>query len=410
MLRIKELKMAKKVKENTNEVPKSQTGKKVTEKKKTEKKPRTTKKSKATEVKATVVLPESKESLRELLEKPDMREAIDKLSKLGQKEVEDSIRHIELLDIRLKDAMKQYSPDVKEQANELVLLKDTLAQVDPYRHEKGAWYSDIPVIGKFLRPSVKKVLQGIASNYMTVRDQIDEIKDNIENRLDSIEMDNIQLQNLHEHLMKDTLSLRETVNNGDFILSELEKKELESIEDELEKQNLGNMIHKVQRRLRNLQERIAVNNQSLVVINTIIKDNDLVSEELKNTSTIATQVMSIGLTQQMALEKQKENIEGIKSLRDFSNKTLSKNADTLAQNTDEISSLYNSSILDLDEMKENFSKIMKSIEKCENVQKEGYNKMKEQIAQLEKMNNNYGDKIQLLEHTNNGIKQLEIKE
>lgn len=410
MLRIKELKMAKKVKENTNEVPKSQTGKKVTEKKKTEKKPRTTKKSKATEVKATVVLPESKESLRELLEKPDMREAIDKLSKLGQKEVEDSIRHIELLDIRLKDAMKQYSPDVKEQANELVLLKDTLAQVDPYRHEKGVWYSDIPVIGKFLRPSVKKVLQGIASNYMTVRDQIDEIKDNIENRLDSIEMDNIQLQNLHEHLMKDTLSLRETVNNGEFILSELEKKELESIEDELEKQNLGNMIHKVQRRLRNLQERIAVNNQSLVVINTIIKDNDLVSEELKNTSTIATQVMSIGLTQQMALEKQKENIEGIKSLRDFSNKTLSKNADTLAQNTDEISSLYNSSILDLDEMKENFSKIMKSIEKCENVQKEGYNKMKEQIAQLEKMNNNYGDKIQLLEHTNNGIKQLEIKE
>jgi len=317
-------------------------------------------------------------------------DAFTKLEELGREELKDNQRKIELLGVRVSNVMNRYkSKGVQNQTDALVELKNVMESVNPHSIEQGGFLAKLPILGPIFKPALKKVISTISENYGTVQDQISDIRNSIQITMDEILKDSNELKQFHAQIEESVDNLEEVQNFATMLIDKLEVLKDEKIAENApqnEIDHIDSAIMQASRKARTVAEKLVVNSQSLLTIDTIIKDNVLVHAEMESTSDITQTVMMVGITQSMALERQSNNINGIKKMRDFNNITLKQNAENLATNTENIVRLYNSSVIDLPEFKNNYDKIMKSISKIKNVQSEGYEQMKNDINQMKFMN------------------------
>ena len=234
-----------------------------------------------------------------------------------------------------------------------------------------SFLSKIPLLNKLVT-NVQKMFQ----KYDTVIGNVDKITNKIKaGRLNSIK-DNSSLQTMFDSNVKYIHQMEDLIISGQLKHTELSEK-LAGMEanstayNDYEIADLRDYVTRLDKRLADMKIVRFIMMQSLAQIRVVQNNNTSIAEKAQSIVSTTIPVWKNQLTIAVALNRQKANVEMQRKVSDATNTILQKNAELLKQNSIDVATENEKTVVSLDTLKKTTSSLIETLNEVKKIHEQG---------------------------------------
>lgn len=262
------------------------------------------------------------------------------------------------------------------------------------------------LLGKI--PGFGSALEKYFLKYASAQELIDQIIQSLEAGRDQLKRDNTTLAQDQAVMRKLTLQLERLIKLG-MLLDEKLSYQLEreiTPEDERHAFIAEELVFPLRQRIQDLQQQLAVNQQGVLAIEIIIRNNRELIRGVDRAINVTVSALSVAVTVALALANQKLVLDKINALNKTTSNLISGTAKRLRTQGVEIHKQSSESMLDMEDLKSAFADITAALDEISTYRQQALPKMASQIEELSNLNAQGEKAIQKMEEGNKVSPQI----
>ena len=332
------------------------------------------------------------------LDNPIEREKILKpMDNFGLTEMAKSASHNEMLSTRFIDLTKG-GKDADTIGENLLELNKQMKDLDPSKVD----FAKKGVLGNLMNP-VRKYF----AKYEKAEVAISEIVDSLDKSSKVLQNDNITLINEENYLKEISNKIMANVELGRqmdaSITSQIEKAELEGVSGDKIAFVKEEILFPLRQRIMDMQQMIVVNQQGIVSLNVIRRNNKELIRGVKRAQNVTVSALRTGVMVASALYDQKIVMDKINVLNQTTENIISTTSHMLKEQGSEIQKQSGEAMISPEVLKSSFAEALQAIEEVSTYKQQALPKMKETIDAFSEMATEGQKVVDKLETSNNNI-------
>jgi uncharacterized protein YaaN involved in tellurite resistance len=320
------------------------------------------------------------------------REAVDSMGRDLQTR---SATRSRMLQAPLREVSKG-TEDGGEVAKSLADLRIEVEKLDPTGLDTEAGWAT-RLIGKI--PGVGTPLKRYFMRYESSQTQIDAIVHSLEKGRDQLKRDNVTLGEDQAQMRELTHQLTEQIALAQALDAEVvEKLAVEIGPDDPRRQFVEeDILFALRQRTLDLQQQLAVNQQGVLAIEIIIRNNRELIRGVDRAIDVTISALQVAVTVALALAHQKIVLDKIEAINTTTSAMIAGTAERLKTQGAQIHQQASSTMLDMESLKQSFADIDTALDEISRYRREALPTMAGTILELD----------QLTEQTEDAIVQME---
>lgn len=325
----------------------------------------------------------------------DREQNIASVENLGSKSQQEASHRSAMLREPIKKLAAR-GEDGGEVANALVDLKNQVEELDPGSFDfKAGWLSR--TLGRI--PGMGTPLKNFFSRFQSAQTVIDAIIRSMEDGKKILQRDNVTLAQDQKIMRKLTLNLQNVINLG-FSLDEKFAYALEreiSPEDSRATFIENEILFPLRQRIQDLQQQLAVNQQGVLAIEIIIRNNKELVKGVDRGINVTVNALNVAVTVALALANQKIVLDKIAAVNKVTSNLIAQTAATLKTQGVEVHKQAAFAQLDMETLKQAFEDINEALDDISSFRKKALPQMANNILEMDKLTKQTETSIQRLE-------------
>lgn len=298
----------------------------------------------------------------------------------------------------LKEPMKVLMNDAEDGgdvANALLSLQETVSKINPNRIDFNMGFfrkllSNIPGIGT--------PLSRWFAQYQSVEGVLDNIIVSLKDGKARLERDNITLSDDQNDMRELTFELSDYIAFGHILREKMESKiNDKSLDDERKKFLEEEIMFSLSQRVLDLQQQLSVNQQGVLTIETIERNNKELIRGVDRTLNVTITALQTASVLAIALQHQKKVLQGIEAVTDTTNDLIVSTSEKLKTQGAEIQKQASSSALDISKLRASFVNIEAALDDISTFRREALPQMAESIIEMDKLTTDMNKSIVKME-------------
>jgi uncharacterized protein YaaN involved in tellurite resistance len=329
------------------------------------------------------------------LNNPQQREGILKpLDNFGLNEMSRSASHNEMLATRFVDLTKG-GKDADNIGEQLIELNKQMKDLDPSRVD----FTKKGVIGNLMNP-VRKYF----AKYEKAEGAISDIVESLDKSSKVLQNDNITLLNEENYLREVTNKLLAEIELGKQMDASIEA-QIQSAEIEGVDQNKIDFVREevlfpLRQRIMDMQQMIVVNQQGIVSLNVIRRNNKELIRGVNRAKTVTVSALRTGVMVASALYDQKIVMDKINILNQTTENIIETTSHMLKEQGSEIQKHSAETMISPDVLKAAFAEALQAIQDVSTYKVQALPQMKETINMFSDMADEGQKVVEKIETTN----------
>jgi uncharacterized protein YaaN involved in tellurite resistance len=286
--------------------------------------------------------------------------------------------------------------DGGEVANALVNLKVKVEELDPGNFDfKSGWFSR--TLG-FL-PGIGTPLKRFFTRYESAQTVIDAIMRSLEDGKNILQRDNVTLAQDQKAMRELTFRLQKIIELGmliDHKFTYALERDID-IEDPRKRFIEDEILFPLRQRIQDLQQQLAVNQQGVLAIEIIIRNNKELIKGVDRGVNVTVNALNVAVTVALALANQKIVLDKIDAVNKATNRLIAQTASQLRTQGAEIHKQASSTQLDMETLKKAFVDINAALEDISSFRKKALPQMASTILEMDALTKATDEAIQRME-------------
>lgn len=308
------------------------------------------------------------------LNNPQERENILKpLDNFGLSDMSKSASHNEILSTRLSDLTKG-GKEAENIGEKLLELDQQMKDLDPSKVD----FAKKGMLGNLVNP-VKKYF----AKYERAEVSISHIIESLEKSGKVLQNDNTTLLSEENYLREVTNKLLADIELGkkmdESIEAQIQNAELQGVSEEKIAFVREEVLFPLRQRIMDMQQMIVVNQQGIVSLNVIRRNNKELIRGVKRAQNVTVSALRTGVMVASALYNQKIVMDKINVLNKTTENIIESTSHMLKEQGSEIQKTSAETMISPDVLKASFSEALQAIEDVSNYKQQALPKMKETI-------------------------------
>jgi len=284
-------------------------------------------------------------------------------------------------------------------ANALVDLKIHIEDMDPAEIDfEPGWLSRTLGFLPFIGTPIKRYF----TKFEATSTVIEAIANSLKKGKTQLERDNITLLDDQKRMRELTKQLEKTIQLAQLIdqkLSTRIEREL-STDDPRFKFLQDEILFPLRQRIMDLQQQMVVNQQGIIAIELIIRNNKELIRGVNRTLNVTMSALKVGTTLAIALADQKIVLDKVNAVNETTNKLIADTAKRLKTQGAEIHKQASSTQLDMQVLHQAFQDIKSALDDISSFRQNALPKMAQSIVELNEISSNQEKVIQDIEKGN----------
>jgi uncharacterized protein YaaN involved in tellurite resistance len=318
-----------------------------------------------------------------------MDQIIDQLGNLGESTQRNAAESLEILKRPVKDLMDGKNNDIP---NALLKLRECTEELNPSKILQSGGISSF-----FNRLMGKNPISTYIRKYESVSTQIDNIITALLHGSEKLKEDVIHLKHIKNKANENIYELEKRIYFGNKLLEMLEA-ESKKPENLSRKSEFEKAMVKVVSRVRNMSQMVNILQQSIASVDVIVENNEKLDEAVFNAITMTQNVVTVSAAIQLALNNQKKVIEAVQGTNQAIEDMLLANAQSLKNNTQEITTMLEQPSIALNKLKQAFDDVFAAIQITEESNRRIIESGKSFIQEMDKLNSDMRVKLGMTPH------------
>lgn len=306
-----------------------------------------------------------------------MDSIFEQLGNLGESTQRNAAESLEILKRPVKDLMDGKSNEIP---NTLLKLRSCTEELNPNKIFQSGGISNF-----FNKILGKNPISTYIRKYESVRTQIDNIITSLLNGSEKLKEDVINLKYIKKKAGENIYELEKRIYFGNKLLEMLEVESTKP-ENQYRKPEFEKAMVKVVSRVKNMSQMINILQQSIASVDVIADNNEKLDEAVFNAITMTQNVVTVSAAIQLALNNQKKVIEAVQSTNQAIEDMLVANAQSLKQNTQEITSMLEQPSIAINKLQQAFNDVYSAIQITEESNRRIIDSSKNFIQEMDKLN------------------------
>ena len=332
------------------------------------------------------------------LNNPREREEILKpLDNFGLNEMTKSASHNEMLSTRFVDLTKG-GKEADNIGENLLELNRQMKDLDPSKVD----FAKKGVLGNLVNP-VRKYF----AKYEKAEVAISDIVQSLEKSSKVLQNDNTTLLNEENYLREVTNKLLADIELGkkmdESIEAQIQTAEIEGVDEEKIAFVREEILFPLRQRIMDMQQMIVVNQQGIVSLNVIRRNNKELIRGVKRAQNVTVSALRTGVMVASALYDQKIVMDKINILNETTENIIQSTSHMLKEQGSEIQKHSAEAMISPDVLKASFSEALQAIEDVSTYKQQALPKMKETIEMFSDMAQDGQKVVEKIETGNNSL-------
>ncbi len=301
----------------------------------------------------------------------------------------------------LKEPIQILMNDTKDGgavAQNLLSLQSQVNEINPNRVD-----FTMSTIRRLLAkiPAVGTPLAKWFAKYQAISAVIDDIVKSLKDGKSKLERDNTTLQDDQIRMRKLIFELQDYIALTKALDQKLEAASRSTnISDEKRKFFEEELLFPLKQRIMDLQQQLAVNQQGVIAMEVIIRNNKELITGVQRALNVTTTALSTAATLQVALQRQKKVLEGVEAVTDTTNELIAGTAEQLRTQGTEIQKRAASAQLDIEMLKRAFNDVQMALDDISSFRRGALPEMANSIVEMDKLSSDMQDTIEKMEKGN----------
>ena len=332
------------------------------------------------------------------LNNPQERENILKpLDNFGLNEMSKSASHNEILATRFVDLTKG-GKEADNISEKLLELNSQMKDLDPSKVD----FAKKGVLGNLVNP-VRKYF----SKYQKAEVAISEIVESLDKSSKVLQNDNTNLLNEENYLREVTNKLLADIELGKqmdaSIEAQIQTAEIEGVDEEKISFVKEEILFPLRQRIMDMQQMIVVNQQGIVSLNVIRRNNKELIRGVKRAQNVTVSALRTGVMVASALYDQKIVMEKINILNQTTENIIESTSHMLKEQGSEIQKHSAETMISPEVLKASFAEALQAIEDVSTYKEQALPQMKETIDMFSDMAEDGQKVIAKIETSNDNL-------
>ncbi|MBQ9160099.1 MAG: toxic anion resistance protein [Methanobrevibacter sp.] len=332
------------------------------------------------------------------LNNPNEREQILKpLDNFGLNEMSKSASHNEMLSTRFVDLTKG-GKEADNIGENLLELNRQMKDLDPSKVD----FAKKGVLGNLMNP-VRKYF----AKYEKAEVAISDIVQSLEKSSKVLQNDNTTLLNEENYLREVTNKLLADIELGkkmdESIEAQIQTAEIQGVDEEKIAFVREEILFPLRQRIMDMQQMIVVNQQGIVSLNVIRRNNKELIRGVKRAQNVTVSALRTGVMVASALYDQKIVMEKINILNQTTENIIESTSHMLKEQGSEIQKHSAETMISPEVLKASFSEALQAIKDVSTYKEQALPKMKETIEMFSDMANDGQKVVEKIETGNNSL-------
>lgn len=313
------------------------------------------------------------------------------IQSMGLELQRESARRSEMLKQPVKK-LYQNATEGGEVANALVDLKMKVEELDPgqYDFEPG-WLTR--TLGRL--PFVGSPLKRYFSRYEDARTVLDAVVRSLRHGREQLMRDNATLADDQKAMRQVNEKLEKAIKLGQLIDARLSARVLELPAGDARRALAENeWLFPLRQRIQDLQQQLVVNQQGLLSIDLIIRNNVELARGVDRAVNVTVSALQVAVTLSLALANQRVTLEKVQAVNTTTDKLIGATAKNLRTQGAEIHKQAAGTMLNMENLKNAFTDIRAALDDVARYRQEALPRMAEAIIELDKLSAEAGKAIQ----------------
>ena len=309
--------------------------------------------------------------------------ARDAVDAMGRELQTRSATRSRMLQAPLKD-LAQNTEDGGPVARSLSDLRIEVEKLDPAGLDTDAgWFTRL--VGKI--PGVGTPLKRYFMRYESSQTQIDAIVKSLEKGRDQLKRDNVTLADDQKQMRELTYALTDQVALAQALDAELvDKLATEIGPDDPRRQFVEeDILFAVRQRTLDLQQQLAVNQQGVLAIEILIRNNRELVRGVDRALDVTISALQVAVTVALGLAHQKLVLDKIEAINQTTSAMIAGTAERLKTQGTQIHQQASSTMLDMEALKSAFADIQTALDEISRYRREALPTMAGTILELDKL-------------------------
>ncbi|CAI8761707.1 MULTISPECIES: toxic anion resistance protein [Bacillus] len=313
----------------------------------------------------------------------DLSKVLSQLGDLGDKEQQAAGQTLSALKRPVTAMMNGKNEEIP---NTLLELRKVVSELDPNSLKASG-------MKKFMFKVFKKnPLETYVHKYQSIDKQIEEIIRALLIGRDNLQEDTVGLEMLKEQSHDKIHALDKQVYLGRKLAGMLEA-EKQNPDRQKDIPLINDALEKILVRTRNMQQAKSVLLQSIASVDIIKKNNEKLTEAIRNAITMTQNVITVSAAIQLALTNQRKTIDAVNATNEAIESMVLSNSQALKQNTEETTKLLENPAISMDKLRESFQNVFAAIEASEKSSERIIESSKKFVIELDTFNNEMKQKL-----------------
>ncbi len=304
-------------------------------------------------------------------------------------------------------ALSKAGDDGGPVANALVDLKIKVEELDPNKFDfSSGWVSRVVSI----IPGVGSKLTRYFSQFESAQTVIDSIIRSLVKGRDQLSRDNVTMTEDQKQMRALTKRFEKQISLGQLIDQKLlYKADRDFANNEFKKKFIEEeLIFPLRQRLIDLQQQMAVNQQGIIALEIIIRNNKELIRGVNRAVDVTVSALQVAVTVAIALANQKIVLDKISMLSKTTSDLIAGTASKLKTQGIEIQKQASSATLDLDSLKSAFADVNSALDDISSFRRESLPQMAETIVEFDHLIGEGEKSISRLEDGSNQKTRIEL--
>lgn len=285
----------------------------------------------------------------------DLSKVLAQLADLGDKEQRDAGQTLTALKRPVTAMMNGKNEDIPKT---LLDLRKVVSELDPNSLQATGMKRIMFKVFK------KNPMETYVHKYQSIDKQIEEIIKSLLVGRDNLREDSVGLEMLKEQSQQKIHALDKQVYLGKKLADMLEV-ERQNPERQKDVPLINDALEKILVRTRNMQQAKSVLLQSIASVDIIKKNNEKLTEAIRNAITMTQNVVTVSAAIQLALTNQRKTIDAVNATNEAIESMILSNSQALKQNTEETTKLLENPAIGMEKLRESFQNVFAAIEASE---------------------------------------------
>lgn len=324
----------------------------------------------------------------------DKRKAVDEM---GLRTQQDAAQMSKMLDEPIKTLAKA-GESGGPVADALLNLKEQVEDLDPTNVDFSSASGFFASLAKLIPGAGNKVSRYFA-RYMSAEAVVNNIIKSLEKGRDQLKRDTITLGNDKKRMLDVMARLTKLIQLGQLIDQKLQYKLDREIAPESDDYRFiqEELQFPIRQRIIDLQQSLNVNQQGILTIEIIIRNNRELIRGVERALNVTVQALQIAVATALALNNQEIVLQKIEALNSTTSQLIKQNAARLKTQGAAIHKKASESALNMDDLEAAFSDIKAAIEDISTFRRDALPKMASNIVRMDQLNKEAQEQVEKME-------------